>query len=256
MSFLYRELDVLKAVIIRDLMMRFGRQHLGFVWTILEPMILCTGVMAVWSMIHEPIIHGVPIIAFVLTGYMPLTLWRHMTNPMARIFRNNSFLLYHRQLSHVHIVLSRAILEFLSTTAALCVIYFVLWSFGVVQWIQDPGLLLASWLFTAWYFGAFGLVIAAWTEIWEPAEKFIGPANYLALPLSGVFFMVDWLPSYAQKLLLLNPPVHCFEMFRAGFFGEDVTVHYDPWYLAAWSLGMTLVGSASVLAVRDRIQFN
>ena len=42
--------------------------------------------------------------------------------------------------------------------------------------------------------------------------------------------MVDWLPHYAQKLLLLNPSVHCFEMFRAGFFGAEVTTHYDPAY--------------------------
>jgi capsular polysaccharide transport system permease protein len=251
---LRRHLNVIHALIIRDLMVRFGRQHLGFVWTILEPMILTTGVMLVWSMIREPVIHGVPIVAFVLTGYMPLTLWRHLQTPMARILRGNAGLLYHRPVSHADILLARSFLEFFSTTAALVVIYFTVTTTGVIEPAEDPGLAMAAWLFTAWYFGAMGLAIAAATEYWEPAEKFIQPAQYLQLPLSGVFFMVDWMPDYAQKLLLLNPSVHCFEMFRAGFFGDTVTTHYDPLYIAAWSVAMTVIAAAATYHVRDRIQ--
>ena len=253
---MYRHIDVLHALIIRDLMTRFGRNHLGFIWTILEPMILCTGVMFIWSMIKEPVIHGIPITAFVLTGYMPLTLWRHMQNPMARILRINSSLLYHQPVSHVHLMLARLFLEFFSTTAALTAIYFVAISFGLVAPAEDPGLAIAAWLMTAWYFGAMGLLIGVLTEYREPAEKFIGPTQYLQLPLSGVFFMVDWMPDYAQKLLLLNPSVHCFEMFRAGFIGEAVTTHYDPAYLAACCTVLTVVAAALVFRVRDRIQFN
>ena len=249
-------LNVLRALIIRDLMVRFGRHHLGFVWTILEPMILCTGVMLVWSFIQEPIIHGVPIVAFIMTGYMPLTLWRHMTNSMGRILRGNLGLLYHQPVSHVHIMLARCVLEFFSTSAALGVIYFVVTTSGIVPPAENLGLLLAGWLFTGWYFGAMGLAIGAWTEFWEPAEKFIQPAQYLMLPLSGVFFMVDWLPSYAQKLVLLNPSVHCFEMVRSGFLGETVTTHFDVGYLTVFCIIMTLLAAAAIYHVRDAVQIN
>jgi capsular polysaccharide transport system permease protein len=207
-------------------------------------------------MIKEPIIHGVPVVAFVMTGYMPLTLWRHLQNPMIRILRSNASLLYHQPVSHVHLMLARLFLEFFSTTAALFVIYFVVTAFGIIAPVEDPGLALAAWLLSAWYFGALGIAISALTEYWEPAEKFIQPAQYLQLPLSGVFFMLDWLPDYAQKLLLWNPSVHCFEMFRAGFFGEAVTTHYDPAYLATFS-AVIMVGAAGIVHhVRDRVQVN
>jgi capsular polysaccharide transport system permease protein len=256
MSELRRHLNVLHALIIRDLMVRFGRHHLGFVWTVLEPMILTVGVMLLWTMIHEPIIHGVPVVTFVLTGYMPLTMSRHLTNPMVRIFRANAGLLYHRPLSHAHILLARSFLEFFSATAALAVIYFVVTALGIVEPAEDPGLALAGWLLNSWYFGAMGLAIGAWTEYWEPAEKFIQPVQYLMLPLSGMFFMVDWLPDYAQKLALMNPSVHCYEMFRAGFLGDAITTHYDVPYLATCSMVMTLVGAAATYHVRERIQVN
>jgi capsular polysaccharide transport system permease protein len=253
---LSRHLNVLRALIVRDLMVRFGRSHLGFAWTILEPMILCTGVMVLWSFTHSPTFHGVPIVGFVLTGYMPLTMWRHMTNPLTRILRSNVNLLYHQPVSHVHILLARSFVEFMSTTAALLVIFFVVRTLGLVGPVEDPGLALAAWLFTAWYFGAMGIAISAWTEYWEVLEKFLAPAQYLQLPLSGVFFMVDWMPNNIQKLLLLNPSVHCFEMFRAGFFGSETTTHYDPVYLAACSTVLTLIAAAATYHVRDRVQMS
>jgi capsular polysaccharide transport system permease protein len=251
---LRRHLNTLHALIIRDLMVRFGRHHLGFIWTILEPMILCAGVMLLWSMLREPVIHGMPLAAFVLTGYMPLTLWRHLQAPMTRILRGNASLLYHRPVSHAHIMLARGFLEFFSTSAALMVIYFVVTTTGVVEPVADPGLALAAWLSAGWYFAAGGMLIGAWTEYWEPAEKFIQPAMYLQLPLSGAFFMVDWMPAYAQKLLLLNPAVHCWEMFRAGFFGDAITTHHDPVYLAFASAATTALAAAAIYHVRDHIQ--
>ena len=90
-----------------------------------------------------------------------------------------------------------------------------------------------------------GLIISAATEVYEMTEKFIQPSQYLALPLSGVFFMVDWLPSDFQRLILWNPSIHCFEMFRAGYFGEAVVAHYDPMYLAMWSASLK-IGRAHV----------
>lgn len=242
------------AIIIRDLMTRYGRNHLGFVWVILEPMILCSGVMVIWSFIHEPVMHGIPILELVFTGYMPLTLWRHLTNPMPLILRRNSGVLYHRPVSHVDIQLSRSILEFLATSLGATIIYFFLWSTGLIEDMHRPDLVLAGWLYTGWYYGAMGVFIGAFTEYWELGEKFVQPANYLMLPLSGVFFMVDWMPNYAQHLLLLNPSVHCFEMIRAGFSGGALTTHYSLIYITISSMAISLLAAATLYHVRDSVQ--
>lgn len=253
---LMQHASVIRALIIRDLMGRFGRQHLGFVWTVLEPMILTSGVMLVWSLIKEPIVHGVPVLTFVLTGYMPLTLWRHLTNPMVKLLRNNVSLLFHRPLAPVDILFGRIALEYLSLCAALAIVYFVVVSTGLVQPVEDWGLVLEAWVLGGWYFSAQGILIGIWSEIWEPAEKFNQPAQYLALPISGCFFLVDWMPEYAQKLLLLNPTVHVFEMFRAGFLGPGITTHFDPLYLVIWSVLLTLLAGWAMRGVRSKIRFS
>src|SRR5271169_5515465 len=71
---------VLNALLIRELMTRYGRGNIGFLWLIVEPMILCAGVIGLRWLIQGHHEHGVPLVALLLSGYMPLTLWRHITN--------------------------------------------------------------------------------------------------------------------------------------------------------------------------------
>ena len=53
-----------------------------------------------------------------MSGYIPLTLWRHMTNSMIMIFRRSSALLYHRSISLFDIMLAKFALEFIATSGA------------------------------------------------------------------------------------------------------------------------------------------
>ncbi len=247
---------IIRALIIRDLLVRHGRHSLGFFWDIMEPIVLASGVMLIWSVSHGSSLHGVNITTFAVTCYLPLTLSRHLIGPLSRVFRNNISLLFHRPVLHGDILFARVLSEFMSSTTALVLVYAVTVSLGIIDPIEDWPLALAGWLFTGWFYGSVAVLAAAWTEIWEPAEKFVQPVQYLMLPLSAAFFMVDWLPPRIQHLILLNPAVHCYELFRAGFFGPGVPTHYDVWYLTAWSACFTLLGAAAIYRVRDRIQVN
>jgi capsular polysaccharide transport system permease protein len=180
---------------------------------------------------------------------MPLTLWRHLSNPMSRLISANHGVLYHIRIACADVIFARLILEFLSTTAALGVIYFVLWSTGLIMPVEDTGLALAGWLYTAWFYGALGLIICAVTERWEVAERFVQPCNYLALPLSGVFFMTSWLPDWAQTIVQYNPAVHPFEMFRGGFFGESAHAQFSVSYVTLWCVVLSVIGIVAIQGI-------
>ena len=63
----------MNALAVRFMVTRYGRENVGFLWVILEPMILCVGVMVIWSFLKGSIEHGVQIVAFAFSSYMPLT---------------------------------------------------------------------------------------------------------------------------------------------------------------------------------------
>ena len=87
-------------------------------------------------------------------------------------------------------------------------------------------------------------------------ERFVQPFQYLMLPLSGCFYMVDWLPTGAQELMLLNPTVHCFEVFRAGYLGDHIVTHYWVWYPFLWSLGLLALGLRALEATAARLRLD
>jgi capsular polysaccharide transport system permease protein len=249
-----QHIATIEALIVRDLMVRFGRQDLGFVWAVIEPMILVTGVLGVWSLLHGTDIRGIPVLSFIITGYMPLTVWRHTTGSMTRLLHNQAVLLYHRPITHFDIVFARLFLELLATTTALLVIGFVLISIGLMAPVADWSLALLGWTLTCAYFGGMGMVIAGTTQLWEKAEKFVQPVNYFALPISGVFFMVDWLPSWAQHAVLWNPSVNCIEILRAGVIGPDIATHFDIVYVVLATIALLVLGLSFVRTSRRHIE--
>jgi capsular polysaccharide transport system permease protein len=250
------KLRVLEALAVRDMMMRYGRGNLGFLWVLLEPMILTIGVMLIWTVAKGEQEHGIEIIAFVLTGYMPLTLWRHMTNGGVFLLRRNSALLYHRNISLFDVFVGRMVLEFAGTTAALIVVSGTLIAIGLVRPPQNIGLVALGWVMMgaiAFSCALFFCIATEYSEIWE---RFVQPFQYLMLPLSGCFYMVDWLPASAQDLMLLNPTVHCFEAFRAGYLGSHIEAHYWPWYPFLWSLGLLALGLRALDATAARLRLD
>ncbi|MDK4712812.1 ABC transporter permease [Rhizobium sp. CNPSo 4039] len=245
---------VLGALIMREMLIRYGRENIGFLWLALEPMILTTGVMIMWTLLnHEA--HGLTVAAFVLSGYMPLTLWRHITGHAVSCLRQNMPLMYHRQIRLADAIIARALLETAGTTAALILVYTVARLANIIPPYQNLGLVLAGWLFMAWLSFAVALIFAAGSERFEFVEKLVPPFQYLTLPICGMFFMVAWLPSGAQKLALYVPLVHCFELFRAGVFGDSVQTFYDIDYLAKCCLFTTAVGVFLINAARNHIKF-
>jgi capsular polysaccharide transport system permease protein len=221
---------VLRALMIRELMMRYGRGNIGFLWLVLEPMLLCAGVVGLRWMIQAHMDNGVPLVALVLSGYMPLTLWRHLTNKSVFILRRNMGMLYHRNLTILDVFMMTMILEFIGCTFAYMVNYFALLLIGVLDPIRDYGLVIAGWCLMGILALGVGSMIAVLTEQYEAAERFIQPIQYLILPISGFLFMADWLPDSVRKLALYFPMLHCFEITRDGFFGETIPTHYSAAY--------------------------
>lgn len=246
---------VIYALVVRDLMLRYGRGNVGFLWVVVEPMILTGGVMVIWHFLTPPKA-GLDVIELAFTGYMPLTLWRHLSNSGVFLFRRSTQLLYHRSISLFDIVAGYGVLELIATSAALFAVWGMLNLVGVLGDIQRLDLFLIGWLMMAWIGIAAGALIAVVTEITETADHFVQPLQYLNLPVSGVFFLVDWLPEWGQKLILYHPMVHCYEVFRAGFFGDAVVTHYDIGYFVGCTFTLTFIAVWAVRWIRPRVQLN
>ena len=116
-------------------------------------------------------------------------------------------------------------------------------------------MVLAGWFMLAWFGGSLALLIGAGSAYSDLVHRLWHPTAYLLFPLSGAAFMVDWLPSRLQTVVLYLPMVHGVELVRNGYFGNVVPPHYDIPYMAEWCLALTLCGLFVVREASRRVEF-
>jgi len=244
---------VISALMLRELVTRFGRENIGFLWIMVEPLLFAVLVGAMWRLLKGPEEHGVSVIAFVATGYIPLTLFRHALTRAIRVFSVNGSLLYHRQIKVLDFILVRFLIEFIGTMMAYLFIALVLMALGEFPMPANMGMLLAGWMLYSWFTLALVMVMAPLSEKSDVLEKLIPVTTYVMIPFSGTFTMVSWLTPEAQKGLWWSPFVHAMEMMRGGVFGAGVDPIYDVSVPIAASLVLTVLGLAMCRQVRREL---
>lgn len=237
----------------REMTTRFGREGLGFVWVIGEPLIFCFGVLFMWTLIKPAYEHGIRLGPLVMTGYMALLLYRHMVSFSMGAVSGNIGLLHHRQIGILHLFIARNLMEFAGATAAFVVVYVVLYATGQVNLPQDYLLLYSGWLLIGWTGFGLALVFAGLSARYELMERLVPVLTYAMVPLSGAFFMVHWLPESVREPFLLIPLPHGIEMVRAGVFGEFVPTYYHPFYAVMVSGIMVAIGMLLLADVKNRV---
>ncbi len=233
---------VIWALMMREVITRFGRENLGVLWLVLEPMMFTLGVTALWSAVKLNHGSSLPIVAFAITGYSSVLMWRNTVSRSTSGIQQNVNLLYHRNVRVLDVFITRILLEAAGATASFLTLLTI---FTYAEWIDLPDdalKVVAGWMMLAWFGGALAILIGSATVFTEIVDRLWHPVSYLLFPLSGAAFMVEWLPPAMQKLVLLLPMVHGVEMLREGYFGSVVHTHHDMAYMAACNLGLTLCG--------------
>lgn len=235
---------VIGALLLREILTRFGRHNIGFLWLFVEPMMFTLGVTVLWTLSGASHGSNLPIVAFALTGYSSVLLWRNMPARCIGSITPNLALMYHRHVKVVDVFASRLLLEAGGATISFVVLAVLFTATGIVKPPEDIGKVVFAWFMTAWFGLSLAILMGALSEKSEIIEKLWHPASYLLFPLSGAAFMVDALPNTAQDFVLLLPMVHGVELLREGYFGSAFKAHYSMTYMAVWCSGLTILGLA------------
>lgn len=238
----------------REILTRYGRDNLGFLWLFVEPMLFTLGVAALWTAFDMNHGSSLPIIAFAVTGYSSVLLWRNCANRCSMAIRPNLNLLYHRNVKVIDFFLTRIFLEVAGATISFTILSA---AFIFAGWMAPPVdllLVLFGWGLLTWFGAALAIILGAGTAYSEIFEKLWHPASYLLFPLSGAAFMTDWLPLAFRDIVLILPMVHGVEILREGFFGNTVRTYGDPAYMTIVCLFLTLIGLVMVHDASRRVE--
>lgn len=245
-QFLSNQLHILGALLMREVIIRYGRNNIGFLWLTLEPMLFTLGVTSLWFFLKANHGSSLPITAFALTGYSSVLLWRNTANKTATAIKANVGLLYHQQIKIIHLFLARIFLEIGGATISFSLLYILFITFGWINFPPNILKIVLGWFLISWFGLGLALVIGAISERYEVIDRIWHTITYLLFPLSGAAFMVDWLPKQFQEIVLWLPMVNGVELIRDGAFGALVHTHYSITYMIFFCSVLMLIGLVMV----------
>jgi capsular polysaccharide transport system permease protein len=245
------QLRVIGALTMREIHTRYGRKNIGFLWIIGEPIMFTFGVIAIRSILpYGGEGHGIKLVPFLMTGYMPFLVYRHLLGHSIHCIRNNQHVLYHRQVKLIDLYIVLVILEAGGVMMGFAGGVVLFHALGFMPLPVNLLLLYAGWFYAIWFCAAVAILAGAAATLTPIVEKLYNPVSYLSLPLSGAFFMVSWLPGPYQKPAEWIPFVNYFEMLRSGYFGPLVRPHYDVAYLTAVCLVLSFAALVLLRYIR------
>lgn len=246
--------SVLRALAVRELQSRFGRDNIGYLWMIAEPMMFASSITLLHSVAHFGAnVPGLSPYTFTLTGYCLFIIFRNNFNRAESAIRSSEALLYHNMIKPFDIVLSKAFVETTGCISALFILQVIGIMLGQAELPARPLYLFSAALLIAWWTFALALVIAAHTYHGHVLARLIHPISYVAVPLSGAFVTMSFLPIWARPFMAWNPMMAIFEMARYGQFSGASPDYISPGYAVAVCAGLTYWGLIAIRQLRSKI---
>lgn len=242
---------VIRALVARELLTRYGRNNIGFLWVFVEPMIFALAIAWLWSTLKATSMPGVSIVAFAITGYTSVLLWRNAATRCTQAINTNWALMYHRNVTPLDMYLARIIIEIGAATMALGVMAAGFIAAGQMELPRDPLGASFAWVLLSGFALGFALVVGALATLSEAFERIWHLLTYLLFPVSGAMFMAAWLPEPMREVVLALPMVHGVEMLRGAWFGDAVQTYEDPAYLIT-SIGILIAIGLWLIRIAGR----
>jgi capsular polysaccharide transport system permease protein len=244
---------VIAALILRDLHTRYGRQNIGYLWLILEPLLLASAIGLIHSRSPSHFSGDMKPVPMALIGYCNFMTFRSIVNRSEGALEHSVSLFYHRLITPIDILTSRALLEQAGTFVAFLILMGLAVATGIANPPERPLIYLLGVALMFLLSFSLSLVVCGITHERPAIGRLIHPLVYIMMPLSGAFFVMNGIPGGIRDFLLTIPLVHIYEIMRYGWFKSAHPEFIDSYYLAAWILGTLLIGLLLISTARQRI---
>ena len=226
----------------RDLKVRYSTSALGYVWSILDPLLMSGIYYFVFVVVFDRSAVDKPYIVFLLTGLLPWVWFSGAVGDMTRAFIRDAKLIRStsipRSIWVLRIVLSKGI-EFLASIPVL--IIFVIASL----WTTTPAHLewgvfysLLGIAIEAVLIVGIGLIVAPVVVFFRDLERAVKLILRLMFYVTPIVYGLEKFKTHdtLRALISFNPMTGIMALYRASFFKEEL-----DWFAVLMSVVISLV---------------
>jgi capsular polysaccharide transport system permease protein len=246
-TFLNRSFRVFAALMIREMITRYGRSWGGYIWALVEPVSGIVMISVVISQFVPLPAYGNSFLLFFATGFLPFYFFINVSNQVGTALAVNTPLLQLPMVRPLDVILAR----FALTALTLVVVSTIILGFLALTMQHGLRFDAGSAVAAAASASALGLGIGSlnavvfsflpvWKQVW-------GLLTAPLMVLSGVFYSFGSMPTHIQDILSWNPVVHSVGLARAAVYPGYPDSYVDLTYVFSIALGTFLLALALML---------
>ncbi|HXT22416.1 MAG TPA: ABC transporter permease [Thermoanaerobaculia bacterium] len=251
---LYRYRDLLVTLVVRELTVRYKRSSIGFLWTMLQPLLTMVVLYLVFSSIFKLNIPNYPV--YVLAGLLFWNFFSQSIVSAMNSLRGNAGLLKKLPVPQAVFPVATVIAGVINLVLALLPLLVI------VYFTNQPHRLHPSLLFlpvaiaiaTLFTLGA-GLLLSPLAVFFYDVVEIVAVLITLTMYMTPVFYPKDIVPPHFLWVVRFNPVRSILEVFRDPIFNHKI----PPWSHLSVAFGVALavfvLGYWSFRRSTDRIPF-
>ena len=241
-SALLQKLNVMHAVVMRDIRSRFFNHGLGFLIVPLFPVTHIAILLIFYSILGRDSVFGDDLRLFFATGLMPALTFTYLSRFMSVSLLANKSMMAFPVVRLLDIVLARAFLEFMGIVIALGIMFVFLVSSGSNPIPMYPSEALLAFFVTVVLALGFGIIASVITAIAPMFAVIYGLSMIIFYLSSGAPIYLESFPEQLIYACSWNPLFHSVEWIRSAYYLGYPAQSLDKIYLIGWAMGSVAAG--------------
>ncbi|WP_312855128.1 ABC transporter permease [Agromyces agglutinans] len=224
----------------RDLKVRYSTSALGYVWSVLDPLVMAGIYWFVFTQVFQKPVGTEPYIVFLLSALLPWMWFNGAVSDSTRAFLKDAKLVRSTMIPRTiwvnRLVLSKGI-EFVFALPVLAL--FAIFAGASVSWqlVYFPLAIVLQAVLTA----GVALIVAPLVVFFRDLERAVKLVLRFLFYASPIIYGATDLPEGMQFWAAFNPLTGIFSLYRAGFF-PDQLILFEVVVSAAMSVLLLVIG--------------
>ncbi|WP_162561109.1 ABC transporter permease [Methylobacterium terrae] len=212
------QLDVLGALMLRDIRTRFGGTIWGYSIAVGWPCAHILVITAAYAIMHRPTPIGESIVLFAVTGLSPYIILNYTSRKMMEGPLQNRHLIYFPQVKFFDVVISRALVEMCTSSLSIFMVFFIAACCGAQIIPRDPYIFCESMMLALFFAMGMGFFNVFISQMYPQWQLIVVVPILIIYFTSGTIVMTEAMPAVIYGYLDWNPLMHIVKVCRSAFY--------------------------------------
>jgi ABC-type polysaccharide/polyol phosphate export permease len=219
---IFSSIPLIRVLVRRDLRLRYHSSVLGYLWTLIEPLLLAAAYYFVFIILRGTTEEMYPLL--VLTGVLIWSMFTKTVRFSVNSLVKNAGLIQQIQFPHATLIISKCGANYIITMLSMLVLipFMMLYDLGITWRIVYVlyGLLMSGVLAAA-----VGFLLAPANVRYRDIDHLIGFVTRIGFFLTPIMYTIDYIPGEHRWWYLFgNPMAVNISTVRSGILGKPLAI--------------------------------